>query len=58
MLPENVGLRLSAAATGVQNGRQAQSGRDYVAVQAQLPAVHHGLRSPDTREIVGRFRLR
>jgi len=58
MLPENVGLRLSAAATGVQTGREARPGRDHVAVQAQLPAVHHGLRSPDTREIAGRFRLR
>lgn len=57
MLPKNVGLRLSAAATGVQTGRQARPGRDYVAVQAQLPAVHCGLRPSDTREIAGRFRL-
>jgi len=55
MLPENVGLRLSAAATGVQTRQQARPGRDDVAMQAQLPAVHRGLRPSDTREIVGRF---
>jgi len=58
MLPKNVGLCLSTAATSVQIGRQARPGRDDVAVQAQLPAVHHRLRSPYPRETAGRLRLR
>jgi len=58
MLPANIGLRLSAAATGVQTWQQARPGRDDVAMQAQLPAVHHGLRPSDTGEIAGRFWLR
>lgn len=57
MLPEDVGLRLSAAAAGVQTERQVRPGRNDTSLQAQLSAVRRGLRAPDTGKAPGRFRL-
>lgn len=57
VLPEDIRFRLSTAPAGLQTGRQVRSGRDDIAVQAQLPALHYGLRPSDTVETPGRLRL-